>query len=176
MSSLPGVEVSQHHGSVQAEADNEQFDTFDAAYTPLGPKQRGEVHAKGIWHQAVHVLVFNSAGQLLLQQRSQGKRVCPGSWDLSCAEHLSQGESFHQAAEYPDIGIRDYEFVQTWQLDAYDGPLCFNAHEVSAVRWSAVEEVCEQQQREPHAFTPWFTAELQRIATSSCNREAIKKP
>ncbi|GFH15780.1 hypothetical protein HaLaN_12074, partial [Haematococcus lacustris] len=41
-----GGTVSQHHGSVQAEADNEQFDTFDAAYTPLGPKQRGEVHAK----------------------------------------------------------------------------------------------------------------------------------
>ncbi len=36
----------------------------------VGHALRSDVHARGLLHRAVHVLVFNSACELLLQQRS----------------------------------------------------------------------------------------------------------
>ncbi len=46
----------------------------------------------------MYVLLHNSAGLLLLQRRSARKGVFPGCWDLSCAEHVSPGESYEAAA------------------------------------------------------------------------------
>lgn len=66
-------------------------------------KRRGEVHAKGLMHRAVHILVFNSAGQLFLQKRSMNKDENPGQWDSSAAGHVDSGE------EYLDCAIRELE-------------------------------------------------------------------
>jgi isopentenyldiphosphate isomerase len=41
---------------------------------------------------AVYVFVFDKKGRLLIQRRSPNKKIGPGQWDLSVAEHLSQGE------------------------------------------------------------------------------------
>lgn len=37
-------------------------------------------------------------GSILLQRRSKKKALEGGCWDLSCAEHVSAGESYLQAA------------------------------------------------------------------------------
>jgi isopentenyldiphosphate isomerase len=39
----------------------------------------------------VYVFVFDDRGRLLIQRRSDAKKIGPGQWDLSVAEHLSQG-------------------------------------------------------------------------------------
>jgi len=54
---------------------------------------REEVHRKGLHHRTVHIWVLNSKGELLLQKRSAQKEVFPGLWDISCAGHLSTGDS-----------------------------------------------------------------------------------
>jgi isopentenyldiphosphate isomerase len=54
---------------------------------------RVDVHAKGLWHKAVHIWILNSKGELLLQKRSLTKESNPGQWDISVAGHLSAGES-----------------------------------------------------------------------------------
>jgi isopentenyldiphosphate isomerase len=41
---------------------------------------------------AVYVFVFDKKGRLLIQRRSPNKKIGQGQWDLSVAEHLSQGE------------------------------------------------------------------------------------
>ncbi|PNW80190.1 hypothetical protein CHLRE_08g381800v5 [Chlamydomonas reinhardtii] len=79
---------------VTAESEGEVFDTYTEDGTPLGRELRSVCHAKGIWHRAVYALLFNSAGELLIQRRSPDKKVAPGQWDLSVAEHLSPGESY----------------------------------------------------------------------------------
>mmetsp|Transcript_23068 Transcript_23068/g.32014 ORF Transcript_23068/g.32014 Transcript_23068/m.32014 type:complete len:123 (+) Transcript_23068:157-525(+) len=59
---------------------------------------RQKAHAEGLLHRAVYVLLYNSQGELLLQQRHPTKAVCPGMWDLSSAEHLGVGEDYPTAA------------------------------------------------------------------------------
>lgn len=78
-------------GSVHAEHDEELFDTYDEAGHPMGTELRAVVHARGIWHHAVYVFVFNSQGQLLMQQRAAGKKVFPGRWDLSVVREPGTG-------------------------------------------------------------------------------------
>jgi isopentenyl-diphosphate Delta-isomerase len=59
---------------------------------------RNEAHSKGLWHRTVHVWIKNGRGDLLLQKRSSTKETHPGLWDISCAGHLSAGDSSIEAA------------------------------------------------------------------------------
>ncbi|MBN1758340.1 MAG: NUDIX domain-containing protein [Chitinispirillaceae bacterium] len=54
---------------------------------------RNKAHQKGLWHKTVHIWFRNSAGELLLQKRSEKKESHPGLWDISCAGHVSAGDS-----------------------------------------------------------------------------------
>ena len=56
-------------------------------------KQRKLVHADGDWHRAVHVWLYTSAGQLVLQKRAEGKDTFPGRWDVSVGGHVTSGDS-----------------------------------------------------------------------------------
>lgn len=81
-----------------AQNPNELFDIVDAQDRVIGQAPRGEVHAKGLWHRAVHVWVFNRRGELFLQKRSMRKDMSPGLWDSSCSGHLDSGEDYDAAA------------------------------------------------------------------------------
>ena len=83
--------------------DGEKFDVVDENDNTTGTELRGAVHAKNLLHRAVHILVFNKAGELLLQKRSAWKDREPSKWDSSAAGHLEPGES------YSDGAIRETE-------------------------------------------------------------------
>jgi isopentenyl-diphosphate Delta-isomerase len=84
----------------KSEAQNldELFDVVDEQDRVIGQATRREVHAKGLKHRAVHVLVFNGQGQVFLHKRSMLKDSAPGLWGASCAGHLDAGENYDQAA------------------------------------------------------------------------------
>lgn len=72
----------------------EHFDVINPDGTSAGYSlPRDDVHKKGLWHRTVHIWILNSSGQLLLQKRSLSKEVYPGCWDISCAGHLSAGDT-----------------------------------------------------------------------------------
>jgi isopentenyldiphosphate isomerase len=75
----------------------EWFDVVNERDEVVGRKLRREVHAHGWLHRAVHVLVFNRAGQVFLQKRSMRKDMSPGLWDSSCSGHLDAGEDYDTA-------------------------------------------------------------------------------
>ena len=79
----------------------EMLDIVDAEDKLIGVRARGDVHSLGLMHRSVHILVFNSAGELFLQKRSQSKDSNPGLWDSSAAGHLEHGE------RYPDCATRE---------------------------------------------------------------------
>lgn len=77
-------------------SDAELLDTFDELGRHLGVVDRRTVHAEGMWHQVVHLLVVARRGNLgvaVLQRRAAGKRTFPGLLDLSATGHLVAGES-----------------------------------------------------------------------------------
>ena len=61
-------------------------------------KPRSEVHRLGLLHRAVHVLVFNSRGEIFLQKRSMTKDREPGKWDSSSSGHVDSGEDYDACA------------------------------------------------------------------------------
>ena len=61
-------------------------------------KSKADVHRDGDWHRAAHVWVVTSDRRVMLQRRSPDKENYPDLWDVSCAGHLSAGETSVEAA------------------------------------------------------------------------------
>ena len=62
------------------------FDVVDENDNVIKQMPRSEVHAAGLKHRAVHVLVFNGEGEVFMQKRAKTKDTWPGAWDSSCGE------------------------------------------------------------------------------------------
>lgn len=58
---------------------------------------REECHRKGLWHRAVYGFIFNKNGDVLLQKRSNNKRLWPNLWDVTVGGHVLKGEFGRQA-------------------------------------------------------------------------------
>lgn len=64
----------------------------------IGIKPRGQIHALGLFHRAVHIMVFDPAGRLYLQKRSANKDTHPHKWTTSASGHVDPGESYFESA------------------------------------------------------------------------------
>lgn len=53
---------------------------------------REECHTKGLWHRAVYAFIFNKNGDVLLQKRSELKKLWPNLWDVTVGGHVLAGE------------------------------------------------------------------------------------
>ena len=144
-----------------AHAEQELLDLVDADNTVIGVVARSRVHgAPALRHRAVHVLVYDDRGRLLLQKRSAGKEIQPGRWDTSVGGHLAAGESYRAAAVREtaeelglaiDAGalapVHEYVWrsaVETEHVTSYriqcGGPFRHHPEEIDELRfWSADE-------------------------------------
>lgn len=153
--------------------DGERFDVVDENDEVIGTKPRGEVHAGNLLHRAVHILVFNQAGELLLQKRSAWKDREPSKWDSSAAGHLEPGESYEAGAgreTEEELGIRPkltplgkiracsntgQEFVGVFTAE-HDGPFVLPPAEVEDALFMPVEEIESWIAARPQDFAPGF--------------------
>ena len=55
----------------------ELLDVVDENDNVITVKTRGEIHAQGLMHRAIHILVFNNDSELFLQKRSLSKDEQP---------------------------------------------------------------------------------------------------
>jgi len=78
--------------------DKEILEIVDANDRVVGRATRAEIHAKGFMHRAVHVFVFNTAGEIYVQRRSATKDRHPLKLDSSAAGHVDPGETYLPAA------------------------------------------------------------------------------
>ena len=77
---------------------NERFPVVDKNDRIVRYARRSEVHGNNLRHRAVHMLIFNDAGDVYLQQRSRSKDRHPLKWDSSAAGHVSAGENYDETA------------------------------------------------------------------------------
>lgn len=61
--------------------------------------KRGVPLAEGDYHLVVHLCLFNSKGELLIQRRQPWKKGWPGLWDLTVGGSAILGESSREAIE-----------------------------------------------------------------------------
>lgn len=153
----------------------EWFDVVNERDEVIDRRTRREVHATGLWHRAVHILVFNANGQVFLQKRSMLKDLSPGLWDSSCSGHLDSGEDYDQAAVRElgeEIGVRiekaperwfrltacaetGWEFVWVYRL-RYDGLIQVDPVEIQYGEWATPAEVTARIQARPQDYCPSF--------------------
>ena len=88
----------------------ELFDVYDKErkiiYTG---REKGAALADGEYKLVVHVCIFNSKGEMLIQQRKADKKLWPKCWDVSVGGHVISGENSAQAAEretFEELGIK----------------------------------------------------------------------
>ena len=76
----------------------ERFAVVDENDRLLREASRAEVHGDNLPHRAVHVLIFNEKGEILLQKRGRWKDRHPLRWDSSAAGHVNAGEEYDETA------------------------------------------------------------------------------
>ena len=136
---------------------------------------RDEIHASGLRHRAVHILVFNQLGELFLQKRSMKKDLNKGLWDTSAAGHVDVGEGYTVSAireteEELGISIGDtlqalyklsptkktgMEFIQVYQC-VHNGPFILNAEEIDEGVWISVNEISKRVEDDDPTLTETF--------------------
>ena len=151
------------------------FDVVNDDDEIIGRELRSVVHARGLLHRAVHVLVYNAAGQLFLQKRSIAKDNDPGLWDSSCSGHVDSGESYAVAAERElmeeiDLLVDEpmeelfkieasagtgWEFAVIYRTED-EGPFNLCPEEIDEGRWFTPEEIDNALANEPEKFSPTF--------------------
>jgi 16S rRNA (adenine1518-N6/adenine1519-N6)-dimethyltransferase len=77
---------------------NERFPVVDQHDRILRYARRSDVHGNNLRHRAVHILIFDQAGDVYLQQRSRWKDRHPLKWDSSAAGHVTAEESYEETA------------------------------------------------------------------------------
>lgn len=140
--------------------------------------KRGNKMEQGDYHLAVHVCIFNSKNQILIQQRQPFKEDWANMWDLTVGGSALAGETSYQAAErevFEEIGVElDLKDVRPrFTINFTDGfadvylveaeldlnTLNLQKEEVKAVKWVDKEEVLKMQ--EQGEFIPyWFLGQL----------------
>lgn len=163
----------------------EIFDVVNDRDEVIDARPRSEVHRLKLLHRAVHVLVFNSRGEIFLQKRSMLKDCFPGTWDSSASGHLDRGESYDACAVRElaeEIGLKvasvpsrlfrveacaetGQEFVWVYRQDS-EGPFRLQPEEVDAGGWFAPEVVTRWIHQRPVEFAPAFPLIWSRLQKS----------
>lgn len=73
--------------------ENELIDWLDSTGKTIGTVDKSVAHKKGLWHKSVHLWIFNTRGEVLLQKRCAAKKFYPNFWDVSVAGHVGAGEN-----------------------------------------------------------------------------------
>ena len=153
----------------------EIFDVVNEQDQVIDQRPRSEVHRRHLWHRAVHVLVFNRKGDLLLQKRSMRKDCFPGTWDSSASGHLDRGEDYDACAVRElkeEIGLSvtqtpqrlfkisacpetGFEFVWVYRCQS-EGPFVVQLEEVDEVRWFSPETINQWIAERPQEFANAF--------------------
>lgn len=160
---------------------------FNDQDEPIGKAYLSEIHAKGLLHRSILVVVLDPAGRLLLQRRSANVATNATRWDVSAAGHADPGEDYAEAAArelHEEIGIRGVELNE---VAYYRSNSVVNGHklnrfikiyetvvpahtkitidkaEVSAVRWLTLDEIMVWLKKKPKEFNHDFEEVLGKI-------------
>lgn len=151
----------------------------------IGVEEKVKTHLSGALHRAFSVFVFNSAGQLLLQKRTDTKYHSRGLWSNTCCGHPRPGESTEEASRRRlseemgfDSEVREiFEFIYRAQLEdglfehEYDHVLVGNFNgiptpnrdEVADWKWVDLTALKLDMEERPECYTYWFRVSLDEL-------------
>lgn len=152
----------------------ELWDVYDVNRTKTGQTMvRGEAFGPEVYHLVIHVCVFNSKNEMLIQQRQPFKEGWPNYWDITVGGSSVAGETSQMAAQrelQEEVGIqwdfsqtrphltihysRGFDDVYLIHTDVDIESLSLQYEEVQAVKWASKEEI--KQMIQDTSFIPYF--------------------
>lgn len=156
----------------------EQVILVDEQDQPIGLMEKQAAHLEPHLHRAFSVFVFNSKGELLLQQRAFSKYHSPGLWTNTCCSHPREGETVMDAAtrrlkeemgmkcELREVytfiymapvgqGLTEHEFDHVL-IGQTDQTPCINTDEVASWKYTNLDDLEKDIQLQPELYTEWF--------------------
>lgn len=166
----------------------EQVILVDVNDQQIGLAPKMEAHEKGYLHRAFSVFVFNSQGEMLLQQRALSKYHSAGLWSNTCCSHPRDNETTLNAAhrrlneemgmsceltkEFDFIyqakagnGLTEHEFDHVFFGQTDELPT-INKNEVNSWCFSSIEIIERDLITEPDVFTSWFKICFKQVKKS----------
>lgn len=167
----------------------EILDIVDEHDNIVGKAPYEQVHAEKLLHHVVFALIFNDAGEILLQLRAKTKNAYPSHWSFSMGGHVRHSESYLQglvreAKEEVGVDFSEHDFVfkgkgiltestggsivyQLYEVH-YDGPIEEKTEEVDAVQFvdfSTLKKMLDEGKEKMHpqtvkAFKRFYAKEL----------------
>ena len=144
----------------------------------VGIADKMQSHQEGLLHRAFSIFIFNSKGEMLLQQRALNKYHSGGLWTNACCSHPKDGDDtlasamirlkeemgfetnlekifdFVYKAEF-DNGLIEHEFDHVF-AGVYDGKIEFNKEEVMDYCYKEIREIQQSLLTHPEKYTAWF--------------------
>ena len=144
----------------------------------VGTEEKLRAHELGLLHRAFSIFVFNSRGELMLQQRALHKYHCGGLWTNTCCSHPRPGENVIEAGKrklIQEMGIDcdltySHTFIYKAELDNnlteheldhvligyYDDEPILNKEEVSNWKFAELKTIQDDVVQNPNQYTQWF--------------------
>ena len=177
--------------------DNEALIVVDSTDRIMGHGTKAELHrGSGTLHRAFSIFLFNPAGELLLQRRSEKKPLWPGFWSNTCCSHPRRGESYgiatqRRLAEELGVGAEllfthRFRYQAQYDEDGAEHELCSvyvgltdqepspNPSEISAWQWIQPDALDRWLLEEPATLTPWLKLEW-NVLRSGQHKDVLGK-
>lgn len=142
-------------------------------------------HEKGLLHRAFSVLIFNSKGEMLLQQRALSKYHSGGLWSNACCSHPRPDEKIEEAVDrrmMEELGFScptQFEFKFVYKVDFENGlteheldhvfighsdelPVP-NEDEIEDWKYVSMENLTNWIANDSDKFSVWFKLIMQRM-------------
>lgn len=156
----------------------EQVILVDENDKPIGAMEKMAAHLGAHLHRAISVLITDTRGRWLIQQRTMEKYHSKGKWSNTCCSHPSPGETSPEAAhrrlmqemglrsELNDLFVFRYKAELENNLTEHEIDHVFigitdvlpqpNPEEVMAYRYIDFDELEQEINSTPEAFSAWF--------------------
>lgn len=157
---------------------NELLILVDENDKEIGLMEKMSAHKTGTLHRAFSVFIFNSKGELLLQQRSDNKYHSGGLWTNTCCSHPIGGEEINATIKKrlkEEMGMEceinfQFRFIYKSELDndlteheldhvyfgTTDQEPVLNKSEAKDWKYISLEELEDAIQKNPEDFSAWL--------------------
>ena len=153
---------------------------------------RGDELQPGEYHLVVHACIFNSKGEMLIQQRQPFKEGWSNMWDWTCGGSALKGETSQMAIErelFEELGIeldmdnvrpnltvnftKGFNDIYLINKDINLSILKLQYEEVQAVKWATREEIISMIEK--GEFIPYFISLINLVFDSRNQYGLIKR-
>ena len=139
---------------------------------------RGKDIPKDLYHLIIHVCIFNTKGEMLIQQRQSFKEGWPNMWDITVGGSAIASETTQDAAHrelFEELGIdlsfwnvrpnltisfsRGFDDIFLVEKDIDLQTLNLQFEEVQAAKWATQTEIFEMIKQ--NQFLPYYPSLIQ---------------